>query len=101
MALTCSSVSSTPLTSNQFGIHALSRSASKPDQKSNKQSTRPRGKKSINIIQWIYEMLCKEDQCVKWVNKDSLTFRITQQHRLAGLWGIYKNNPKMNFNKFA
>ena len=101
IASACSVASSNLRTSNQFGIDTLNLSSSRPDQKTSRQSRRRQGKKSINIINWIYEMLCKKDPCIKWINQDSLTFRITQQHRLAGLWGIYKNNPKMNFNKFA
>ena len=65
-----------------------------------------RGKKaSTNIIKWIYDLLCQEDQMyndvVKWTNRSKLEFCIRNQHKLAGLWGQHKCNPKMNFNKFA
>ena len=64
-----------------------------------------RKKPSTNIIKWIYDLLCKEEQLyndvVKWTNRSKLEFRIEKQHKLAGLWGQLKNNPKMNFNKFA
>ena len=67
---------------------------------------RRRGKKDpTNIIKWIYDLLCREDQryndIVKWINRSKLEFRIEKQHKLASLWGQLKRNPKMNFNKFA
>ena len=67
----------------------------------NRKSKSRRKRTSTNIIKWIYERLCNEDPCVEWIERSSLTFRIVQQHKLAELWGEYKNNSSMNFNKFA
>ena len=86
---------------NNSGIDNMVASRSDRKEQDNKHSRTRRGKKSINIIKWIYEMLRKGDPCVQWINQGRLIFRITQQHRLAELWGEHKSNPKMNFNKFA
>lgn len=96
-----SSISSIPLTLKRVEIDVRLGSTTNIKEQNRKQSRIRRGRKSTNIIEWIYEMLRKEDPCVQWISQGSLTFRIIRQHRLAELWGRHKNNPRMNFNKFA
>ena len=66
-----------------------------------KSSKSRRNRTSTNIIKWVYDLLCKGDPCIRWVNRHELKLLIVDQHRLARLWGIHKGNTKMNYNKFA
>ena len=60
-----------------------------------------RNRTSTNIIKWLYDLLCKGDPCIRWLDQEELKLLIVDQHRLATLWGIHKGNTKMNYNKFA
>ena len=80
---------------------AASNSSSDVSGKIRKSSKSRRNRTSTNIIKWVYDLLCKGDPCIRWVNPDKLELLIVDQHRLATLWGIHKGNAKMNYNKFA
>ena len=80
---------------------AASNSSSDVSGKIRKSSKSRRNRTSTNIIKWVYDLLCKGDPCIRWVNRHELKLLIVDQHRLARLWGIHKGNTKMNYNKFA
>ena len=56
-------------------------------------------KQGGKIIRWLYDELCNGNQCLKWINRPSLTFRIKKEtkNQLANSW-FMRDRKEMNEN---
>ena len=55
------------------------------------------------ITVWLANLLDSPDHnpsVISWENEKEKLFKINDQHQLAQLWGLAKENPKMNYDNF-
>ena len=45
--------------------------------------------------------LVKGSPHVKWVDEESHTFKMVDQHKLAAEWGLYNKKKTMKFENYA
>ncbi|XP_053560617.1 transcription factor ETV7 [Bombina bombina] len=55
------------------------------------------------LLDYLYQLLSEKsyESYIKWEDKEAKIFRVVDPDKLAVLWGIHKNCPKMNYEKMS
>lgn len=58
-------------------------------------------KRKKNICNFIFEKLESNSSMIKWIDRNNLTFKIIEPKVLASIWGLRRNNERMNYKKMT
>ena len=82
-----------------MSIASSARSSINPSSPSARKSNVGKAK----ITHWLLKVLRSPDynpSVMRWEDEDSGVFRVVDQAELGRMWGLAKNNPDMDYEKF-
>lgn len=58
-------------------------------------------RKSIQLFEFMLELLDKEDESVTWVSREDGVFKLLKSKSVAEMWGKYKKNENMTYESLS